>query len=363
MSIFGAVDFREHEQVVFVNEPSVGLKAIIAIHNTSRGPAFGGCRMYPYASEEDAVRDVLRLSRGMTYKAAITRLPYGGGKSVIIGDPARDKTADLLRAMGRAVATLQGRYIMADDVGTTVRDMEVVRTVTPYAAGLPDAAGEPCPATAYGVFQGILAVAAHRFGRQTGNEGPGSTGLDGNDLEGLTVAVQGLGSVGIRLCRYLHAAGARLTVADLNAARVEEAADRFGARPVPADEILFADVDVLSPNAMGAVFDDASIAGLRCRSVCGAANNQLATEAHGVALHRRGILYAPDFVVSAGGLIDIAHEGPAYDPATVLADCGRIRGITLDILQRAARDGQPTSQTALRIAEENFTVGGMRRAA
>ncbi|MGF7173786.1 Leu/Phe/Val dehydrogenase [Azospirillum doebereinerae] len=349
MSIFGAVDFMEHEQVVFVNEPSVGLKAIVAIHNTSRGPAFGGCRMHPYASEEEAVRDVLRLSRGMTYKAAITRLPYGGGKSVIIGDPARDKTPELLRAMGRAVATLQGRYIMADDVGTTVRDMEVIRTVTPYAAGLPDASGEPCPATAYGVFQGLLATAAHRFGR--------------SDLEGMSVAVQGLGSVGFRLCRYLHAAGAALTVSDVREDRMAEAAARFGARTVAASEILFAEADVLSPNALGAVFDDATIPRLRCKAVCGAANNQLADEGHGLALHRRGILYAPDFVVSAGGLIDVAHEGPGYDPATVLADCERIRGIALDIFQRAERENQPTSRTALRMAEENFTVGAARRAA
>jgi leucine dehydrogenase len=349
MSIFGAVDFMEHEQVVFVNEPSVGLKAIIAIHNTSRGPAFGGCRMHPYASEEDAVRDVLRLSRGMTYKAAITRLPYGGGKSVIIGDPARDKTPELLRAMGRAVATLQGRYIMADDVGTTVRDMEIIRTVTPYAAGLPDASGEPCPATAYGVFQGILATAAHRFGR--------------SDLEGMSVAVQGLGSVGFRLCRYLHAAGATLTVSDVRAERMDEAAAQFGARTVSASEILFAEADILSPNALGAVFDDATIPRLRCKAVCGAANNQLAAEGHGLALHRRGILYVPDFVVSAGGLIDVAHEGPGYDPAAVLADCERIHGITLDIFQRAERENQPTSRTALRVAEENFTVGAARRAA
>ena len=349
MSIFGAVDFMEHEQVVFVNEPSVGLKAIIAIHNTSRGPAFGGCRMHPYASEADAVRDVLRLSRGMTYKAAITRLPYGGGKSVIIGDPARDKTPELLRAMGRAVATLQGRYIMADDVGTTVRDMAVIRTVTPYAAGLADDAGEPCPATAYGVFQGILATARQRFGRR--------------DLDGMTIAVQGLGSVGFRLCRYLHAAGARLTVSDVRSDCVAKAAELFGAQTLPPSEILFADVDLLSPNALGAVFDDTTIPRLRARAICGAANNQLADESHGLALHRRGILYAPDFVVSAGGLIDIAHEGPGYDPAGVLADCERIHGIALEIFQRAERDAQPTSRTALRMAEENFTVGAAKRAA
>lgn len=339
MSVFGAVDFSEHEQVVFVNEPSVGLRAIIAIHSTRRGPAFGGCRMWPYASEAEALRDVLRLSRGMTHKAAITRLPFGGGKSVIIGDPARDKSPALLHAMGRAVDRLGGRYVMADDVGTTVRDMEMIRQVTPYAAGLPDAEGAPCPATAWGVLQGILATAHHGLGR--------------SDLEGLSVAVQGLGSVGFRLCRYLHAAGARLLVGDLQAGRVREAVELFGARAVPADEILFAEADILSPNALGAVFDDATIPRLRCRAIAGAANNQLAEERHGVELHRRGILYAPDFVVNAGGLIDVAHEGPGYDPVAVLKDCERIHAIALEVFERSAREGKPPSHTALRMAEEN----------
>lgn len=340
MGGFSAADFSEHEQVVFVNEPAVGLRAIIAIHNTGRGPAFGGCRMWPYASENEAVRDVLRLSRGMTYKAAVTGLPFGGGKSVIIGDPARDKTPALLHAMGRAVARLEGRYIMADDVGTTVGDMETIRQVTPYAAGLADATGAPCPATAYGVFQGILATAQHAFGR--------------SDLEGLTIAVQGLGSVGFRLCGYLHAAGARLLVADLDAGRVRQAESAFGARALAPEEILYAETDILSPNALGAVFDDSSIPRLRCRAIAGAANNQLAEERHGDALHRRGILYAPDFVVNAGGLIDVAHEGPGYAPATVLTDCERIRGIALEVFDRSTRAGEPPSRTALRMAEENI---------
>ncbi|WP_448188017.1 Glu/Leu/Phe/Val dehydrogenase dimerization domain-containing protein [Azospirillum sp. sgz301742] len=342
MSVFSAVDFSEHEQVVFVNEPEAGLRAIIAIHNTSRGPAFGGCRMWPYASEADAVRDVLRLSRGMTYKAAITGLPFGGGKSVIIGDPARDKTRTLLHAVGRAVARLDGRYVMADDVGTTVGDMAVIREVTPYAAGLADAEGAPCPATAYGVFQGILATAQHALGR--------------SDLEGLTIAVQGLGSVGFRLCRYLHAAGARLLVGDIHAERARQAEAAFGARIVAPEDILYAETDILSPNALGAVFDDASIPRLRCRAIAGAANNQLAEERHGTDLHRRGILYAPDFVVNSGGLIDVAHEGPGYDPATVLKDCERIRGIALEVFERAERDGTPPSRTALRMAEEAFAA-------
>jgi leucine dehydrogenase len=260
---------------------------------------------------------------------------------VIIGDPARDKTPELLRAMGRAVAQLNGRYIMADDVGTTVGDMAVIRTVTPYAAGMADAEGAPGPATAYGVFQGMLATARHAFGR--------------TDLEGVTVAVQGLGSVGFRLCRYLRAAGARLLVSDIDAGRVRRAEEAFAARAVAAEEILGVDCDILSPNALGAVFDDASIARLRCRAVAGAANNQLAEERHGTELHRRGILYAPDFVVNAGGLIDVAHEGPGYDPAAVLKDCERIHGITLEVFERSARDGTAPSATALRMAEENLT--------
>jgi leucine dehydrogenase len=352
MSVFGAPDFLEHEQVVFVNEPDSGLRAIIAIHSTGRGPAFGGCRMLPYATEGEALRDVLRLSRAMTYKAAITRLPFGGGKTVVIGDPDRDKTPALLHALGRAIASLGGRYVTADDVGTTVRDMAVIREVTPFAAGLADAHGAPCPATAYGVLQGILAIAEHGFGRR-----------DGGDLDGLSVAVQGLGSVGFRLCRYLHEAGARLLVSDVRPERVAEAEATFRAHPLAPDEILSAEADIVSPNALGAILDEDSIPRLRCRAIAGAANNQLAGDRHGAELLRRGILYAPDFVVNAGGLIDVAHEGPAYDPAAVLRDCERIRGITLEVFDRARHDAVPTDRMALRMAEENFRAGTGRIAA
>lgn len=340
MGVFSARDFQDHEQVVFVCDPATGLRAIIAVHSTARGPAFGGCRMWPYAGDEEALRDVLRLSAGMTLKAAVMGLPFGGGKSVIIGDPARDKTPELLHAMGRAVHALGGRYLMADDVGTTVRDMAVIRDVTPHARGLADAVGDPCPATAWGVFQGMLAAAEHAFGSA--------------DLAGRIVAVQGLGSVGMRLCHYLHAAGARLVVSDIDPRRVETAAALFGAAAVAPDRILSVEADVLSPNALGAVLDDTSIPAIRARVVCGAANNQLAESRHGEALHRHGILYAPDFVVNAGGLIDVAHEGPGYDPAAVLRDCERIRTVAAELFQRAARADRPTAEVALDMAAENL---------
>lgn len=336
MGVFTDGDFQDHEQVVFVRDPATGLRAIIAVHSTARGPACGGCRMWPYATEEEALRDALRLSAGMTLKAAVMGLPFGGGKSVIIGDPARDKTPELLHAMGRAVHGLGGRYLTADDVGTTVGDMAVIRQVTPYARGLAGADGAPCPATAWGVYQGMLAAVEHAFGSP--------------DLAGRTVAVQGLGSVGLRLCGFLHAAGAKLLVGDIEPARVEAACRRFGATAVEPGAILGTEADVLSPNALGAVLDDRSIQHIRARVVCGAANNQLAESRHGEALHRRGILYAPDFVVNAGGLIDVAHEGTGYDPAAVLRDCERIRRIAAEVFQRAAREGRPTAVVALDMA-------------
>jgi len=340
MGVFTARDFQDHEQVVFVRDPATGLRAIIALHSTARGPAFGGCRMWPYASDEEALRDVLRLSAGMTLKAAVMGLPFGGGKSVIIGDPARDKTPELLHAMGRAVHALGGRYLMADDVGTTVRDMAVSSDVCSSDLRLADAGGAPCPATAWGVYQGMLASVHHAFGR------PG--------LDGLTVAVQGLGSVGMRLCRYLHEAGARLVVSDIEPRRMEAACALFDATAEAPDRILSTAADVLSPNALGAVLDDASIPAIRARIVCGAANNQLAESRHGEALHRRGILYTPDFVVNAGGLIDVAHEGPGYDPVAVLRDCERIRRVAETLFERAAREDRPTAAVALDMAAENL---------
>ncbi len=332
VSVFSASDFDHHEQVVFRSDEESGLRAIIAIHSTALGPALGGCRMWDYATEDDALIDVLRLSRGMTYKAALANIPYGGGKAVILGDARRDKSPALLRAMGRAVDSLGGRYLTAEDVGTTVEDMDVLRTVTPYAHGVSDGSGNPSPATAYGVYVAIRAAAAFRLGRKS--------------LEGVRVAIQGLGNVGFRLCEYLARDGAILTVADIDAATVTSAVDGFHAAAVDVADILTTKTDVLAPCALGAVLDDSSIAGLQTKIVAGAANNQLARADHGEALRRRGILYAPDYVVNAGGVIDIVHEGPNYSQDAVLRQIDSIHDTLMRIFRGSEASGLATNQVA-----------------
>lgn len=343
MTVFASTDYCGHEVVSHFHDRASGLRAIVAVHSTVLGPAFGGCRMYPYADDEAALADALRLSRAMTYKAALAGVPFGGGKAVIIGDPARDKSEALLAAMARVIDGFGGRYQTADDVGTTVRDMAFMRRFTPYARGLADAAGEPCPATAWGAYHGIRAVAAHRFGRQ--------------DLAGLSIAVQGLGSVGWRLAGYLAADGARLVVSDIRPERVGQAVQAFGAIAAAPDRILFEDVDILSPNALGAVFDDRTIPRLQARAIAGAANNQLARPEHGRMLAARGITYAPDYVVNAGGLIDVADEGPGYDPQAVLDHCAGIAATVTRVLVRADREGQAPADIADRMAEERLAAG------
>jgi leucine dehydrogenase len=329
--------FPNHEQVLFICNRAAGLRAIIAIHNTARGPAFGGCRMRPYSSPQDALRDALRLSCAMSYKAALAGIAFGGGKCVVLGDPATAKTERLLLALGRAIQHLGGRYLTADDVGTSVLDMEVLRRVTPHARGLPDKNGEPCPATAYGTFMAIKAAVRHRLGR--------------TDLTGVSIAVQGLGSVGFKLCDFLSADGAALRVSDLHPELVARAQQSFGATPIPVDRILAEKVDVLSPNALGDVFDNRTVPLVRAAIVAGAANNQLKAAHHGIALHRQGVLYVPDYVVNAGGLIDVAHEGPGYDTKSVLQDCGRIYDRTLGLIREAERHQLAISALADRKAE------------
>jgi leucine dehydrogenase len=329
----------DYEEVCWFRDADLGLSGVIAVHSTVRGPALGGCRMYPYASDADALRDALRLAKAMSYKTAIMRLPFGGGKSVVIADP-RDKSDALLRGIGRAVDALGGRYIAADDVGTTVRDMAVLREVTRFAAGTPDADGQPCPATACGVYYGICAVAKHVLGR--------------DDLDGVTVAVQGLGSVGFRLCRFLAGAGAKLIVADVRPELVERAVDEFGAVAVAPDEILSTPADILAPCAMGAVLNDRTIPQLGCRAIAGAANNQLAEARHAEALRRRGIVFAPDYIVNAGGVIDVAHEGPDYDPTRVLEQCADVHAVLSDVLQRAARANVTPLSVADKLAESRL---------
>ena len=347
-TVFDHIDFAGHEQVLHCQDPATGLKAIIAIHNTNRGPALGGCRMWPYASESDALTDVLRLSRGMTYKSAMANLDLGGGKSVIIGDPRSDKTEALLRAFGRYLQGLGGRYIAAEDSGTTVADMKIIAEESEYVAGIADKittdgatrSGDPSPATAQGVFLGIKAAVKQRLGR--------------NDLDGLRFAIQGLGSVGYRLAVLLHENGARLWVTDLYDERIERAVDEFGARAVGSEDIFAADVDVFSPCALGGAINDRTLAQLRASIVAGAANNQLTEDRHGEELMKRGILYVPDYVINAGGIIDISLELISFDQDKLVRHLEGIADTCTEIFERAEHEQRPTGVVADQIAEERF---------
>ncbi|MFQ5971789.1 MAG: Glu/Leu/Phe/Val dehydrogenase dimerization domain-containing protein [Alphaproteobacteria bacterium] len=340
MSVFSAPSFDSHEHVVFGHDPETGLKAIIAVHNTNLGPGVGGCRMWPYDSDAAALEDVLRLSRGMTYKSALANLPFGGGKSVIIGDSRRDKTPELLRAMGRLVGSLGGRYVLAEDVGTTVEDMDVIAEETEFVACTSDGSGNPSPYTALGVYRGICAAVSHRMRRNAG-------------LEGMTVALQGLGQVGHALARYLHEDGARLKVADISTEAVERAADEMGATPVAPDEIYGAEADVFAPCALGAIINDNTIGRLKAGIVAGSANNQLAENRHGAELARRGILYAPDYVINAGGIIEVALD-KHKDPELITQHVTGIQETLTDIFRRADKEHLPTNVVADRLAEKRF---------
>jgi leucine dehydrogenase len=360
MDLFQMRDFDAHEQVVFGCDSASGLRAIIAIHSTTLGPAAGGCRMWPYTATSDAVTDALRLSRGMSYKNAMAELPFGGGKAVIISDP-REKTRQRMEAFGRLVDSLGGRYITAEDVGTTTTDMGQVAGVTAFVSGLTreserasdtgmTVGGDPGPKTALGVFLGLKAAVRFRFGRA--------------GLEGLKVAVQGLGGVGFPLCRMLAAEGASLVVADSRPGVVHSVCQEVGAQQVSVESILSQDVDVFAPCALGAILDSRSIPTIRARVIAGAANNQLAREEDGEALMRAGILYAPDYVINAGGIISVSHEyrGDAT-PAQVKAEIERIPGRLTEIFERARRESRPTSAIADEIARERLAVGARRIAA
>lgn len=348
MTVFTHPEFDNHEHLSFYCDPETGLRAIIAVHNTSRGPALGGCRMFPYASDEEALRDALRLSRGMTYKSALAGLNLGGGKSVIIGDPREHKSDALLEAMGRFLNQLGGLYIAAEDSGTSVADLKVMGRHTAHVAGIAErpgfdgrpSNGDPSPATAYGTFVGLQAAVQHKLGR--------------NDLEGIKVAIQGIGNVGYRLAQHLKEAGAQLWISDIHQDQVERAVDELGAVAASANEILSLPVDVVAPCAMGAVLNDDSINRLQAPIVAGAANNQLASPRHDNALWNRGILYAPDFVINAGGIIDVYYERQGPDPHAVRRHVEAI-GNTLDeIFVRSVNEGLPTGVIANQMAEERF---------
>ena len=348
MSVFQHPEFDNHELVAYHHDPKSGLRAIIAVHSTALGKGLGGCRMWPYASEDEALTDVLRLSRGMTYKAALAGLPQGGGKSVILGDPRRDKTPEMMRAMGRFVETLGGRYVVAEDSGTSVPDIRLMAEHTRHVGGLTDEkaaaqgrTGDPSPATAYGTFVGIQACVKWRLRR---------TGLDG-----LKVAIQGVGNVGYRLAKHLHEAGARLWVTDIHAPAVERCVKEFGATAVGMDEIFALPVDVLAPCALGAIINDATLPQLKAPIVAGAANNQLAQKRHGQALADRGILYAPDYVINAGGIIEIFYEERGhYDEHKVREHLERIGKTLATVFKRAEQEKRPTGEIADTMAEEIF---------
>ena len=347
MAVFSLSDFADHEQVVFVSDDKSGLKAIIAVHNSNLGPALGGCRMWPYASEEEAVRDVLRLSRGMTYKSAMARLKLGGGKSVIIGNPRTDKTPALLAAFARALEQLNGRYIAAEDSGTSVADMKAMTQFTRHVAGIHDKpsdegtrSGDPSPATAYGTFVGIQTAVKERLGRDS--------------LEGLRVAVQGVGNVGFDLARQLGEAGVKLWVTDIHREPLVQAGKELGATVVAPEEIFGLDVDVFAPCALGAILNDSTIPQLKAKIVAGAANNQLAEPRHGLELMKRGILYAPDYVINAGGIIDVYHERIGFERAALIRHIEGIRDNLMEVFERAREEERPTAEVADAIAEERF---------
>ena len=349
MTVFDHPEFDRHEIVHFVDDAATGLKAIIAVHSTALGPAAGGCRRWQYATNADAVTDVLRLSRGMTYKNAIAGLPFGGGKSVILASDEAPKSEALFRAFGRAVDSLGGRYITAEDVGISVDDMRIVREETRYVSGLPKsgegAGGDPSPWTALGCFLGLKAAAKRRF--------------DKADVAGLKIAVQGVGHVGLRLVKLLVEAGAEVFVADVNRDNLSQAEAIEGVTIVPPREILFADVDVLAPCALGNVLDAQTIPRLRARLIAGAANNQLATSEDGARLAARDILYTPDYVLNAGGVISVAHEylGESSEE-TVRVEIGRIPDRLEEIFDEADRSNRPTNEIADAIARRIVAEAG-----
>lgn len=335
--LFGLPGQTPHERVLLVTDAASGLKAIVAVHSTARGPAFGGCRLWHYADDLAALTDALRLAQGMSFKNALAGLPFGGGKAVIVRPEGSFDRESLFAAFGRAVQSLGGRYITAEDVGTTTDDMRVVRRETPHVSGLPRDGGafggDPSPKTAWGVFVAIdAALRAH---------------LDRVSVEGATVAVQGLGAVGMHLAAHLHAAGAKLVVADVNAARVDEAVTRFGASALSPEAIVAADVDVLAPCALGAVLNALSVPRVRAKIVCGAANNQLAQPEDGDALHARGVLYLPDYLVNAGGIVSVAREHLGQgDEQSVMREVSTIGERVVELLERVRREGRAPGRVA-----------------
>jgi leucine dehydrogenase len=344
MGVFDLMSQHGYGEIHLKRDQASGLEAIIAIHDTRLGPALGGCRFIHYASEEEAVIDALRLARGMTYKAALAGLDHGGGKSVLIKPHRRfDRTA-LFRAFGRFVEDMRGHYITAEDSGTSIEDMEVIRSVTKHVTGVDPShggSGDPSPFTALGVRRGIEACVHFALGRNT--------------LDGIHVAVQGVGHVGYHLCRELHTQGAKLTVADVDPLKAERAQREFGASIARLEDIFDVECDVFSPCALGSALNPDTVPRLHCRIVAGAANNQLAEQAMGAALMQRGIVYAPDYAINAGGLVNVAQEYIGYDAEKARTRTMKIYDTILEIAERARKAMTPTDQIANKMVEERLS--------
>lgn len=349
MTLFDSPAFEGHEGVHSFYDAESGLKCVIAVHSTVRGPAGGGCRMWPFASAEAAAEDAMRLSRAMSYKNAMADLELGGGKAVIIGDSRTQKTPELFRALGRAIDTLGGRYWTAEDVGVSPQDLAYAREETQFVAGLdghPAASGDPSPRTAEGVFRGIQLCVRRALDR---------------DLAGVTVAIQGCGNVGSHLADHLHAAGAKLIVADVNPAAVQRVVERTGARSVAPDAIFDAPAEVFAPCALGGAISAETLPRLKAKVIAGGANNQLATPAVGRTVYDRGLLYAPDYVINGGGIINAAGEiralkaGAAFDPAWVEGKLDRLMATLEEVLERSKDERRPTHEVAGEMARARLT--------
>ncbi|MBI2846326.1 MAG: Glu/Leu/Phe/Val dehydrogenase [Chloroflexi bacterium] len=343
MKLIEYMDRYEYEQVAFYTDRGAGLKSIIAIHDTTLGPALGGIRMWPYNSEEDALMDVLRLARAMTYKSSAAGLPLGGGKAVIIGDPRKDKSEALFRSFGRFVESLGGRYITTEDVGSAPQDMEWISWETTHVTGLPvnqGGSGDPSIVTAYGVYQGMKACAKEVFGSDS--------------LEGRRIALQGFGKVSSYLAPYLKKEKARIIATDINEAALERAKKEIGATAVEPDRIYDVECDIFSPNALGGVLNDKTIPRIKAPIVAGPANNQLLEDRHGEELQRRGILYAPDYIINAGGVINISFELTMYDQDAAMEKTGRIYNTLEQIFAISKAEGISTAKAADRLAEERI---------
>lgn len=343
MEIFKYMEKYDYEQLVFCQDKNSGLKAIIAIHDTTLGPALGGARMWPYKSEDEAIEDALRLARGMTYKNAISGLNLGGGKTVIIGDPAKDKNEEMFRALGRFIQSLNGRYITAEDVGTTVEDMDIIYEETDYVTGISPAygsSGNPSPVTAYGVYLGMKASAKEAFGNDS--------------LKGKRIAIQGLGNVAYHLCKHLHEEGAKLIVTDINKEKVGRVVSEFNAEAVDPDDIYHQEADIFAPCALGGIINDETIPHLKAKVIAGSANNQLKESRHGEILHKKGIIYAPDFVINAGGVINVADELYGYNRERALKRVETIYETLTKIFRMSKEENIPTYLAANRLAEERI---------